>query len=228
MNEGKIKAIAIDGPAGAGKSTVAKELAAKLGFQYIDTGAMYRALTLKALTESIDVNDEAAISAMAARSHIDLVDSPDGTKVYLDGQDVSKAIREPLVTANVSLVCSYAAVRAAMVEQQRAMAASKPVVMDGRDIGSHVLKDAGLKIYLTASLRERGRRRYLEWRERGIDKTETEIVEELAARDYKDSHRAINPLVQTDDALYLDTTDMTATEAVDFISEAWQKRAGHV
>lgn len=219
-----IKAIAIDGPAGAGKSTVAKRLAKELGFHYIDTGAMYRALTLKTLEQAIDPDDEAAVSRMAKNSTVDLVDHEDITKVYLDGRDVSREIREPDVTNNVSVVCSYAAVREALVNQQRQMAKEKPVIMDGRDIGSHVLKDAPLKIYLTADLPERGHRRYLEWQEKGIDKSEAEITDELAARDYKDSHRAINPLMKTDDAVLLDTTNMSIDEAVAAIIHEWKER----
>ena len=220
---GTVCAIAIDGPSGAGKSTVAKRVAAALSFQYIDTGAMYRALTLKALRLGIDTGDDAAVSAMARQSSVILRDEAGGTRVLLDGEDVSREIREPAVTAHVSAVCSYGGVREAMVEQQRAMAAHGPVVMDGRDIGSHVLPNAKLKIFLTADLAVRGRRRYQEWQAKGIDAlSEEEICADLARRDHLDSTRALNPLRQTEDAVYLDTSALSIDQVVQAITALWE------
>ena len=162
------KAIAIDGPSGAGKSTIARLVAKELGFRYIDTGAMYRACTLKVLRANLDVNDEAAVSAVAEGISIRLADENGVPFIFMDGENVSDAIRDTDVTANVSIVCRYPAVREAMVVLQRKMADEGGVVMDGRDIGTHVLKDAMLKVFLTADVRERGRRRYQEWQAKGI------------------------------------------------------------
>ena len=162
------RAIAIDGPSGAGKSTIARFVAKDLGFRYIDTGAMYRACTLKALRMNLDVNDEAAVSAIADTVKIRLEDENGLPFIFMDGENVSEAIRDVDVTANVSAVCRYPAVREAMVALQRGFADEGGVVMDGRDIGTYVLTDAMLKVFLTADVKVRGHRRFLEWQEKGI------------------------------------------------------------
>ncbi|MEG2148523.1 MAG: (d)CMP kinase [Clostridiales bacterium] len=223
MNSKITKAIAIDGPSGAGKSTVARLVAEKLGFQYIDTGAMYRGVTLKALMLDVDVKDEKALTDLAANCTINLVDIDEVSKIFLDGKDVSAEIRGTEVTENVSQACSYIGVREAMVEQQRAMAASRNVVMDGRDIGTHVLPNALLKIYLTASAEERGRRRFEEWQQKHIGNlTLNEVIEDLNRRDHLDSTRKINPLKQGEDAILLNSDGMEAEDVADAIISLWK------
>ena len=222
----KTRAIAIDGPSGAGKSTVAKAVAKKLGFQYIDTGAMYRAVTLGVLREGIPVDNEAAVTEKSCRCPISLQEGIGGTLVFLDGEDVSEEIRGPEVTANVSAVCSYGGVREAMVAQQRAMADGGGVIMDGRDIGSHVLPNAMLKIFMTASPEERGRRRHKEWQEKGISMSLEETIEDINRRDHLDSTRALNPLCRTEDAILLDTDGMSVDQVVAWIVRQWQQISG--
>lgn len=221
MEENKIRAIAIDGPSGAGKSTVARELARRLGFKYIDTGAMYRAVTLKVLLNAVDPKDEAMVTALAATADIELVqDSED--KVYLDGDEVTREIRGTAVTNNVSLVCSYPEVRRNLVEHQRQMALSSGVVMDGRDIGTNVLPNAALKIFLTASPEERGRRRYQEWQAKGIDTMPlAQVIDDLSRRDHLDSTREYNPLCQAEDSILIDSDNMSIEEVVEKIIELW-------
>ncbi len=222
------KAIAIDGPSAAGKSTVAKRVADALNFQYIDTGAMYRALTWKALQNGIDVDDRDAIDAMAKETKVRLIKGESGTKVLLDDVDVTKEIREPLVTHNVSAVSMSAGARLAMVEQQRQMAAEGGVVMDGRDIGSHVLPKAELKIFLTASSAARAQRRFFDWKEKGIEMPLDEIEADLARRDHLDSTREISPLKQAEDAVLLDTTEMDIHAVTERILQLWEGRTGNV
>lgn len=224
------KAIAIDGPSGAGKSTIARMVGQKLGFRYIDTGAMYRACTLKALRLSCDVNDEAAVSAMAEKINIRLGEKNGLPLIFLDGEDVSAAIRGAEVTKNVPIVCRYAGVRTAMVKLQRSFATEGNVVMDGRDIGTNVLTDALLKIYLTADVKERGRRRYEEWLAKGIatKMTEAEIVADLIRRDEIDSTRALNPLRRAEDAVLVDGTDLTIEETADKIIALWKEKTEDV
>ena len=224
------KAIAIDGPSGAGKSTVAQIVARKLGFRYIDTGAMYRACTLKALRLHLDVNDEAAVSAVADEVEIRLAEENGLPFIFLDGENVSKAIRDTDVTENVSAVCRYAAVRNAMVRLQRNMAEEGGVVMDGRDIGTFVLPEALLKVFLTADVKERGHRRYLEWREKGIggNMTEEDVIADLIRRDEIDSTRELNPLRQAEDALLLDSTGFTIEETVEKIIALWEEKTSDV
>ena len=220
-----VSAIAIDGPSGAGKSTVAKEVARELGFQYIDTGAMYRGVTLKVLEANIDPRDEAAVTEAAKNCVLTLGVKDDATTLALDGKDVSQAIRGVEVTANVSTVCSYQGVREALVEQQRAMARAGGVVMDGRDIGSHVLPQAALKIFLTASPQERGRRRYLEWRQKGVsDMTLEAVIADINRRDHLDSTRKINPLKQAEDAVLLPSDGMSVAEVTAKIIALWKER----
>ncbi|MEE0775709.1 MAG: (d)CMP kinase [Bacillota bacterium] len=222
----RTRAIAIDGPSGAGKSTVAKAAAKKLGFQYIDTGAMYRAVTLGVLQDHIPVTDERAVVERARHSVVILKDCGQEIAVSLDGEDVSEEIRGQEVTANVSAVCSYGGVREAMVSQQRAMAQEGGVVMDGRDICSHVLPNAMLKIFMTASAEERGRRRHKEWQEKGIAMSLEEIIDDINRRDHLDSTRALNPLCKTEDSILLETDGMTIDQVVEVIVKYWQEVSG--
>lgn len=220
------KAIAIDGPSGAGKSTIARLVAKELGFRYIDTGAMYRACTLKVLRKNLDVNDEAAVSAVAEEIVIRLEDENGLPFIFMDGENVSDAIRGTEVTTNVSIVCRYPAVREAMVMLQRKMADEGGVVMDGRDIGTYVLKDAALKVFLTADVRERGHRRYVEWQQKGIgsDMSEEDVINDLIRRDEMDMNRELNPLRQAEDALLLDSTNLNIEEVTAKIIALWKER----
>ena len=203
--------IAIDGPAGAGKSTVAKLVAEKLGYTYIDTGAMYRAVAWKTLQHSKEATDEDILRAVQDID-VQLTCTESGTRVTVDNTDVTREIRTPEVTHIVSRVAALGPVREKMVELQRAMAADGAVVMDGRDIGTNVLPNADVKIFLTASVEERARRRYDEMKEKGYAVDFAELKQEIAARDKQDSERAISPLRQAADAVLLDSTTLTIDE----------------
>lgn len=194
--------IAIDGPAGAGKSTISKIVANKLNIIYIDTGAMYRAITLKLIKNDIDFNDEWSIHKILDDTHIDF----NNENVLLDGKDVSEDIRLPFINENVSKVAAIGIIRENLVKMQRKMAGSKSVIMDGRDIGTVVLKDADIKIYLTASVEERAQRRYFELIDKGINTSLEKICEEIKKRDEMDMNRELNPLKKADNAVELDTT----------------------
>ena len=199
--------VAIDGPAGAGKSTIAKLVAEKLGYAYIDTGAMYRSVALKFLQTGKDF-DEDFISELARTMVIEFKPEARVTRVFVDGQEVTDAIRSAEVTANVSRVAAIGAVREAMVAQQRRMGESGGVLMDGRDIGTVVFPNAQLKIFLTATVEERAMRRYKELIAKGQQVDLAQLKEDIASRDKQDSERAISPLRQAEDALLLDTSDM--------------------
>lgn len=205
--------IAIDGPAGAGKSTIAKIVAEALQFTYIDTGAMYRAVTYKTLNENIQLYDATAIENMLNKTSIMLQPSEQGQLVFIDGEDVSQEIRSNEVTSNVSEVAAHANIREILVAMQQKLAANGGVVMDGRDIATHVLKDAELKIFMSATVEERARRRYLDNERRGIESTIESLQKEIALRDKLDSEREASPLIQAEDALFLDTTNLTIDEA---------------
>ena len=199
--------VAIDGPAGAGKSTIAKLVAEKLGYAYIDTGAMYRSVAWKFLQTGKDF-DEDLISTLAKTMVIEFKPEASVNRVFVDGAEVTEAIRSTEVTANVSRVAAIGAVREAMVAQQRRMGESGGVLMDGRDIGTVVFPNAQLKIFLTASVEERALRRYKELRAKGQDVDLAQLKEDIASRDKQDSERAISPLRQAEDALLLDTSHM--------------------
>lgn len=206
--------IAIDGPAGAGKSTVAKIVAEKLGFQYIDTGAMYRAYTLKILDNGIDPTDEGRVLTLLESTNIDFRDN----RIFLDEAPVDEEIREGRITRNVSYIASYKAVREKMVRLQQDMSTRKSVVMDGRDITTVVLPNADFKFFVTASAEERGRRRYLELLGKGVKGiTLEDTIEDIKRRDTFDSTREESPLTKTEDSYLVDTTHMTIDEAVDHI-----------
>lgn len=216
--------IAIDGPAGAGKSTIAKIVAEALRFTYIDTGAMYRAVTYKAMKENIQLNDAEAIEKMLQETAITLKPSEQGQLVFVDGQDVSQAIRSNEVTANVSEVAAHANIREILVAMQQKLAADGGVVMDGRDIATHVLKDAELKIYMSATVEERAHRRFLDNERRGIPSTIESLQKEIALRDKLDSEREASPLIQAEDALFLDTTHLSIDEAAQEILKLAQQK----
>ena len=199
--------VAIDGPAGAGKSTIAKLVAEKLGYAYIDTGAMYRSVALKFLQTGKDFN-EAFISQLAQTMIIEFKPEASVNRVFVDGVEVTDAIRSAEVTANVSRVAAIGAVREAMVAQQRRMGESGGVLMDGRDIGTVVSPNAQLKIFLTATVEERAMRRYKELIAKGQQVDLAQLKEDIASRDKQDSERAISPLRQAEDALLLDTSYM--------------------
>jgi len=208
--------IAIDGPAGSGKSTVARILAHKLGFLYIDTGAMYRALTLKAIEEKIDIKDTTGLIEMANNSRIDLMNNPDGSlKIILDGKDVTGLIREPRITQWVSDIAKIKGIRQIMLGLQRKLGKERDSVLDGRDIGTVVFPDADKKFYIDADFKERVRRRYKELKELGQTITLEEVEKDLRNRDTIDSTRQFAPLKKADDAIYIDTTDMTIEEVVE-------------
>ncbi len=205
--------IAIDGPAGAGKSTIAKLLAAKLGIVYLDTGAMYRAAGLKALETGVSFSDENAVKEMLDNTTFDVVQRQGGQRVYLDGRDVTDSIREHKVSKAASDISAVPCVRYKMVELQREIASRRDTVLDGRDIGTFVLPGADFKFYLTASIEERAQRRYKELMAKGESCTLEKVAEDIAARDYNDSHRALAPLKKADDAVEIDTTSLSV-EAV--------------
>jgi len=209
--------IAIDGPAASGKSTTAQMVARKLGYLHIDTGAMYRAITLRVLEEKIPLDDAARIGVLAEKTEIRLKQQDGGNKVYLSNREVSDQIRRPDITRSVSAVSSLPAVRAVMVREQRKLAAAGGVVLEGRDIGTVVLPNADLKIYLIANVAERARRRKKELDRAGDETEEQKIVEELIERDRHDSTRVVSPLRKAEDALELDTSHLTVEQQVDFI-----------
>lgn len=205
--------VAIDGPAGAGKSTVAQLVAKELGYTYIDTGAMYRAVAWKVLQQGGEVTDE-RILAVVPDIDVDLSYEQGKTTVRVDGQDVTGEIRTPEVSHIVSKVAALGPVREKMVDLQRKMAERGGVLMDGRDIATNVLPNADVKIYLTASIEERAKRRYKELCDKGLSVKLAEIQHDIAARDKADMEREISPLVQADDAVLLDTTGMSIPEVV--------------
>lgn len=210
--------VAIDGPAGAGKSTVAQLAAKELGYTYIDTGAMYRAVAWKVLQQGGEVTDE-RILAVVPDIDVDLSYEQGKTTVRVDGQDVTGEIRTPEVSHIVSKVAALGPVREKMVDLQRKMAERGGVLMDGRDIATNVLPNADVKIYLTASIEERAKRRYKELCDKGLSVKLAEIQHDIAARDKADMEREISPLVQADDAVLLDTTGMSIPEVVQKIVE---------
>lgn len=221
------KSIAIDGPSGAGKSTLARQIAKALGFLYVDTGAIYRTLALAALRRGIDPANSADVLEVLHGIKIDLGYGADGLQhMYLDGADVTEEIRTPAVSAGASAVSAIPAVRTFLMDMQRDLAASRDVVMDGRDIGTVVLPDADVKIFLTAQPEDRAHRRYLELLERGQQAQEAQVLRDVIARDEQDTHRATAPLRQAPDALVADTTGMSREESFQLLLKLIRDRLG--
>ena len=211
--------IAIDGPAGAGKSTVARAVAKKLGILYLDTGAMYRAMALKAMREGIDPNDKEQVLPLLECTEIYAKNIGGTQHTYLDGEDVSGLIRTPEISRGASDISAIPDVRIKLAQIQRNIAHTSDVVMDGREIGSYVIPECENKFYVTASVDERARRRLLELKEKGRDNgmTVEDMAKDVAERDYNDSHRAFAPLLRLPEAILIDTTDLTIDEAVNAV-----------
>lgn len=221
--------VAIDGPASAGKSTVAKRVAKKFGYVYCDTGAMYRAVTLAALQQGLSMTDTKKISELAKQIKITFQPAEPEQRVFINGQEVTRDIRLPKVAKNVSAVAAIPTVRQEMTKQQRQIAAEGGIVMDGRDIGTTVLPHAPVKIFMVATAHERARRRYLENKQKGITTTSLEELQRaIELRDQKDSTRKVSPLTQASDAIRLDTTNLTIDEVVAEISKIIKKTEKHL
>lgn len=224
--------IAIDGPAGSGKSTIARELSRRLGFEKLDTGAMYRAVAFTALDRGIDLDDEAAVDALASAITIRFTPGESSGSITVDGRDVSREIRTPLVDANVSKVSAYPGVRTAMLEPQRAVAQNHDVVAEGRDIGTVVFPDAEVKVFLTADPRVRAQRRVLQRHGGDVADAcalESEVAETLASierRDALDASRDVAPLVAAPDAVQIDSTAFTIDEVTDQIADLVAQKRG--
>ena len=214
--------VAIDGPGGTGKSTIAKAVAVRFGLEYIDTGAMYRALGLKALRNDVPAEDENAVKAMLADTVIDFA----GGKTMLDGEDVSGLIRTNEISMAASNISKLAIVRAKVDEVSRFLASTKDVVMEGRDIGATVIPDAEVKIFMTAAPEVRAKRRYDQLREAGKEADYDKIYNEIQQRDYQDSHREVSPLRHADDAVFLDTSDMSIEENIDAVADIITEKTG--
>ena len=213
--ENKPLQIAIDGPAGAGKSSVAKVLARRLGCIYLDTGAMYRAVTWLALQKQVAFDDMEGIKDLLQTIELEFKDVDGMQHLYCNATDVTEAIRTPEISANVSAVSMIPQVREAMTAQQQKIAAGSDVLMDGRDIGTTVLPNARYKFFLTASLEERARRRALELEQKGIAVDMEQLIADIALRDKKDSEREVSPLKQAEDAVLIDTSSLTFDEVVE-------------
>jgi cytidylate kinase len=218
QSRGAPRVIAIDGPAAAGKSTVGRKISAQLGYPFLDTGAIYRAVTWTALHRGVDLSDEDALSDLAASISVDVgppaPESIEPCTIFVDGDDVTARLRQPEVEAAVSLVSRVAGVREALLKLQRDLAGRNAVVMAGRDIGTVVLPEADLKIYLDASVEERARRRFAELSALGMDVTEEDVREDLRRRDRIDSRRSVSPLRPAEDAVVLDSDGLTLEEVV--------------
>jgi len=217
--------VAIDGPAAAGKSTIAKIVAEHFSYVYVDTGAMYRALTYKALKNKINIQDEEALHELVLHSQIVLKPSPTGQLVFLDGENVTEAIRTSEVTNSVSAVAKHGLVRKEMVRLQQELGKAGGIVMDGRDIGTHVLPNAELKVFMIASVDERAQRRHAENLAKGFPSDLETLKQEIAARDKFDSEREVAPLRKADDAIEIDTTSLTIGQVAERIMTLIKERA---
>lgn len=219
--------IAIDGPSGAGKSTISRKAAEKFGFIYVDTGAIYRTIGLATKIRGVSLDDTAAVVALLPTLEIELKYNDAGEQhMYLDGNDVSRDIRLPEVSMLASKVSAIPEVRAFLVDMQRGMAEKYDVIMDGRDIGTVILPNADLKIFLTADVRDRARRRYEELRAKGMEKPFDEVLAELEKRDEQDTQRAAAPLKAADDAVLLDTSGNTFEESIDEVCRLISEKTG--
>lgn len=217
--------VAIDGPAGAGKSSAARLAAGNVHYLYIDTGAMYRAITWAILQHHVDIQDEAAVSAFIQPLSVRLEPLADTCRVYVNDAEITEEIRTQTISSHVSSVAALAVVRQKLVQLQRDMAKQGGVILDGRDIGTVVLPDADIKIFLTASVHSRAKRRYLEMQAKGSMETLEEIENSIAHRDYLDSHRAVSPLKQADDAMLLDNSELNLKETADVITKLIRQKA---
>lgn len=225
--EQKIYSVAIDGPGGAGKSTIARAVASELGILYVDTGAIYRSVGYHVFLRGADPSDAAAVIALLPETRVEMAYGEDGMqRMYLNGEDVTTKIRLPEMSMYASRVSAIPEVRAFLMEMQRSMARTNSVVMDGRDIGTVVLPDAQVKIFLTADLEARARRRYKELQERGMTTDFSTLLEEMRQRDYNDSHRATAPLKAADDAVVVDTTNMNFEQSCQKILDVIRERVG--
>ena len=221
----KYISIAIDGPSGAGKSTMARRVAAELGFLYVDTGAIYRSVSLYAYRAGAERTDAEKIVSYLPEIQIDMQYREDGVQhMILNGEDVTSAIRDNEISLYTSSVSAIPAVRAYLLDLQRNLAATRNVIMDGRDIGTVVLPDATLKIYLTAAPEARAHRRWLELREKGSDLTEAQVLEDVLQRDYNDTHRDVAPLRQAEDAVLVDTTELNLEESYQLLLNTIRER----
>ena len=214
--------IALDGPSGAGKSTVAKALAKRLDIIYLDTGAMYRSLAYVAVKQGIDVNDEAAVRPMLDNLDMKII-TGDSQQIIVNGENVTPFIREHYVSKAASDISALPAVRIKLVELQREIAKNDCVVLDGRDIGTYVLPDAKYKFFITATPEVRAKRRFEELKAKGDAPSYEKVLEDIKVRDYNDSHRAFAPLKQADDAVLVDTTNMSIDEVIDFVLNKMEK-----
>ena len=219
--------IAIDGPSGAGKSTLARSVAAELGYLYVDTGAIYRTIGYYAHVSGIDPKDEQAVVAALPKLKVELAYGEDGLQhMLLNGQDVTREIRLPEISLCASAVSAYPGVRAYLLEMQRQLARTHNVIMDGRDIGTVVLPEANVKVFLTASAEERARRRMLELEQRGTPQPFETILKDIQERDWNDTHRSAAPLRQAEDAVLLDTTELNFQESQEAILKIIRERTG--
>lgn len=216
--------VAIDGPAGAGKSTIAKLVAKELNFIYVDTGAMYRAIALYLLKKGISKEDESKIESVCSEIHIEIKHTDGVQQVWLNGEDVSSEIRREEVGNMASATSVYSCVREKLLSLQQDLASTHDVIMDGRDIGTCILPNAQAKIYLTASVATRAKRRFDELQEKGISCNLGEIKKDIEDRDYRDMHREISPLKQAEDAVLVDSSDMTIEEVVNRIVEICREK----
>ena len=225
--EQKRYAVAVDGPSGAGKSTLARAAARELHITYVDTGAIYRVIGLAALRRGVEPKDEAAVAVLLPELSVALRHGDDGEqRMYLNGEDVSADIRLPEVSMYASAVSALPPVRAYLLEMQRKFARAQSVIMDGRDIGTVVLPDAEVKIFLTADAETRAKRRFLELERRGTPKPYAEVLAELQERDWNDSHRAVAPLKQAADAVLLDTSALDFAQSKALVLRTIRERAG--
>lgn len=211
--------VAIDGPAGAGKSTIARKTAYNIGYIYVDTGAIYRTLALACIRRGVSAEDEEKISGVCRNVKVELKHIDGGQVMLLDGENVNDYIRTEEVSRMTSSISVYKDVREQLIDLQRNIAAKENVIMDGRDIGTFVLPNAEVKIYLTASVATRAKRRYMEQQEKGIECTIEEIEKDIEQRDYRDMNREIAPLKKADDAVEIDTSDMTIEQVTDVIEK---------
>jgi len=218
--------VAIDGPAAAGKSSIARSIAAGLGFIYVDTGAMYRAIGCYALGKGVATNDAPAVIALLPEIELDVRYENGEQRIFLNGEDVSEAIRRPEMSMAASNVSAIPEVRTFLLEQQRSFAKTQSVVMDGRDIGTVVLPDATVKFFLTASVEERTRRRLREYEEKGQKVVFDELLEEMIRRDKQDSERAAAPLKQAVDAVLVDNTDLTKEQTLELMLGIIREKSG--